>query len=136
MYLSSSLFSVISTWFFKLPQLMFVVAKIGYPKFVCKVIDLCTTQKSNNKNRLEYPFNPNQAGGGGGIRPPRRFAQYLRNATSSRRDVSWLFSFKYRATFETKFVAPARTVLSPRPFKKNSSSPKLLKNVISCTNPM
>ena len=44
------------------------------------------------------------------------------------------FSFKYRATFETKFVVPAHTVFKPRPFEKISSSPKLLKNVILCTN--
>ena len=50
--------------------------------------------------------------------------------------VYWLFTFKSHATFETKFVAPAYTVLEPRPFKKFSSTPKLLKNVISCIKSM
>merc|ERR1712198_717748 len=40
------------------------------------------------------------------------------------------------ATFDTKIVTPARTVTTRRTFEKNSSTPKLLKNVILCTNPM
>ena len=80
-----------------------------------------------------FIFNPIPIGGGLFWPPPPRFARYFHKATSSRHDVSWLFSFKYRATFETKFVTPAHTVLKPRPFEKISSTPKLLKNVNLCT---
>ena len=34
----------------------------------------------------------------------------------------------YRATFETKFVAPMLTVLKPCPFEKKNVNPKIVQN--------
>ena len=65
--------------------------------------------------------------GGGPKRPPppRHFARLLCNAQSSRRDTLWLFSFKFPAHFDTKFVMPGGTVLKLRNFLYMHVGPKM-----------
>ena len=55
----------------------------------------------------------------------RHFAQLLCNAQSSRRDTLWLFSFKFPAHFDTKFVTPGGTVLKLRNFLYMHVGPKM-----------
>ena len=64
---------------------------------------------------------------GGGLKgpPPRHFARLLCNAQSSRRDTLWLFSFKFPAHFDTKFVTPGGTVLNVRNFLYMHVGPKM-----------
>ena len=63
---------------------------------------------------------------GGGLKaPPRHFARLLCNAQSSRRDTLWLFSFKFPAHFDTKFVTPGGTVLKLRNFLYMHVGPKM-----------
>ena len=64
-------------------------------------------------------------GGGGRAPPPRHFARLLCNAQSSRRDTLWLFSFKFPAHFDTKFVTPGGTVLKLRNFLYMHVGPKM-----------
>ena len=105
---------------------------IVVPPYSCSAMSLCIF-----KHVKVYSLTLiRPRGGGSAFRPPQHFSKYLPNAQNFCRDATWLFSFKYRATFETKFAAPARTVFVPRPFEKNSSTPKLLKNVILCTKSM
>ena len=57
--------------------------------------------------------------------PPRHFARLLCNAQSSRRDTLWLFSFKFPAHSDTKFVTPGGTVLKLRNFLYMHVGPKM-----------
>ena len=54
--MSSSLFSVICSWFSKVLLFLFVTHN-KFPKFECNVIDLCIHLRSKYKNRVEFPFN-------------------------------------------------------------------------------
>ena len=71
------------------------------------------------------PLTLKRLGGGGGAGPPRHFARLLCNAQSSRRDTLWLFSFKFPAHFDTKFVTPGGTVLKLRNFLYMHVGPKM-----------
>ena len=73
---------------------------------------------------------------GGLLGPPRHFARLLCNAQSSRRDTLWLFSFKFPAHFDTKFVTPGGTVLKLGNFLYMHVGAKWLQNVILCTKSM
>ena len=66
-------------------------------------------------------------GGGGGLKgpPPRHFARLLCNAQSSRCNTLWLFSFKFPAHFDTKFVTPKGTVRKLRNFLYMHVGPKM-----------
>ena len=64
-------------------------------------------------------------GGGPKRPPPRHFARLLCNAQSSRRDTLWLFSFKFPAHFDTKFVTPGGTVLKLLNFLYMHVGPKM-----------
>ena len=64
-------------------------------------------------------------GGGPKRPPPRHFARLLCNAQSSRRDTLWLFSFKFSAHFDTKFMTPGGTVLKLRNFLYMHVRPKM-----------
>ena len=81
---------------------------------------LCSTKWYKNFITL----NPKKTGGGGGG-PPRHFAQLPCNAQSSRRETLWLFSFKFPAHFDTKFVMPGGTVLKLRNFLYMHVGPKM-----------
>ena len=70
-------------------------------------------------------INPKKTGGGPKRPPPRHFARLLCNAQSSRRDTLWLFSFKFPAHFDTKFVTPGGTVLKLRNFLYMHVGPKM-----------
>ena len=64
--------------------------------------------------------------GGGALKgPPQHFARLLCNAQSSRRDTLWLFSYKFPAHFDTKFVTPGGTVLKLRKFLYMHVGPKM-----------
>ena len=64
-------------------------------------------------------------GGGPKRPPPWHFARLLRNAQCSRRDALWLFSFKFPAHFDTKFVTPGRSVRMLRNFSYMHVGPKI-----------
>ena len=70
-------------------------------------------------------LNPKKTGGGPKRPPPRHFARLLCNAQRSRRDTLWLFSFKFPAHFDTKFVTPGGTVLKLRNFLYMNVGPKM-----------
>ena len=67
---------------------------------------------------------------------PKNFARLLCNAQSSRRDTLWLFSFKFPAHFDTKFVTPGVWFWSYVTFCTCTSDRKWLQNVILCTKSM
>ena len=68
-------------------------------------------------SHLQISLNITKTGGGGPIRPPPwHFVWLLCNAQSSRRITLGLFSFKFPAHFDTKFVTPRGTVLKLRNF--------------------
>ena len=72
-----------------------------------------------------FRVNPKKTGGGGLKAPPRHFARLLCNAQSSHRDTLWLFSLKFPAHFDTKFVTPGGTVLKLRNFLYMHVGPKM-----------
>ena len=78
------------------------------------------------KLHLKSTINPKKTGGGG-LKgpPPRHFARLLCNAQCSRCDTLWLFSFKFPAHFDTKFVTPGGTVLKLRNFLYMHVGPKM-----------
>ena len=79
------------------------------------------------KEKRAWSVNPKKTGGGGLLGPPlpRHFARLFCNAQSSRRDTLWLFSFKFPAHFDTKFVMPGGTVLKLRNFLYMHVGPKM-----------
>ena len=98
---------------------------------VCYLIELnlCLTHKYmfvfDTNIYLCIHLNPKKTGGPKRPPPPRHFARLLWNAQSSRRDTLWLYSFKFPAHFDTKFVTPGGTVLKLRNFLYMHIGPKM-----------
>ena len=91
------------------------------------LICVCLCRPTYNRDvrvQILIWFNPKKTGGGA-FSPPRHFARLLCNAQSSRRDTVWLFSFKFPAHFDTKFVTPGGTVLKLRNFLYKHVRPKM-----------
>ena len=71
-------------------------------------------------------FNPNLPGGGAIMAPPPVVFLTVRLYHSKFRTLlSWLFSFKFPAHFDTKFVTPGGTVLKLRNFLYMHVGPKM-----------